>query len=70
MAVCSSRQLRYAIHQRFRAAAGRVVHEFPAKASAEAGAVETVLITISITHRFVRLMISKIAYTVAHGSRE
>jgi hypothetical protein len=51
MAACSSRQVRYAIHQRFRTAAERVVHEFPAKASDEAGVVEIVLITISIIHR-------------------
>jgi hypothetical protein len=33
-----------------------VVDEFSVRASDEAGAVETVLITISITHRFVRAL--------------
>jgi hypothetical protein len=50
MAACSSRQLRYAIDQRFRTAAS--VHEFPAKASDEAGFVEIVLTANSIHSSF------------------
>jgi hypothetical protein len=53
MAACSSRQVRYAIHQPLRTAAGRVVNEFLAKAPDEAGVVEIVLITVSIIHCFV-----------------
>jgi hypothetical protein len=47
MAACSRRQFKYAIHQRLRTAAERLVHELPKKLRDEADVPEIMLITIS-----------------------